>query len=71
MLVNLADEVVAHGCLVHSVLLNPKLSSVPARPHHIYANIGKTVMDLAEIIFPMRTLHVAQLSLNLEKQEAV
>ena len=58
MLVNLADEVVAHSRLVHPVLLNPKLSSVPARPHHIYANIGKTVMDLAEIIFPLRMLNV-------------
>ena len=64
VLVNLADEIVAHGRLVHPVLLNPKLSSVPASPHHIYANIRKTVMDLAEIIFPLRTLHVAQLSLN-------
>ena len=29
MLVNLGDEVVAHGCLVHPVLLHPKFASVP------------------------------------------
>ena len=58
VLVNLADEVVAHGCLVHSVLLNPKLSSVPASPHLIYANanIRNTVMDLDEIIFLLSML---------------
>ena len=71
VLVNLADEVVAHGRLVHPVLLNPKLSPVPASPYHIYANIRKTVMDLAEIISPLWMLHVTQLSLNLDQQEAV
>ena len=29
VLVNLGDEVVAHGCLVHPVLLHPKFASVP------------------------------------------
>ena len=29
MLVNLGDEVVTHGCLVHPVLLHPKFASVP------------------------------------------
>ena len=44
VLVNLGNKVVAHGCLVHSVLLNPKFATIPMVKRRMMMMMMKIMM---------------------------